>query len=387
MDLLGGYGSDSGSEHEDEITNVNSMSNKPAVVNPAISSSATKPSSSHSSSSASSSSLFRNLPLPRSENFQLTSKQNDVDEPISFFGDLSGKSINHSIDNDDDDDDAGPIPATVARVPVPKKQSAPVGPAPFERAPVIEETRRPVSTLFTLLPKPKSAPTDSKPATLARSKPAPVSSSSSSVLLSSPSVPTPAAVPAIADGGYEGEPANSEVIGTGYDQSAHSAGHDYSAQLYPDPYSYHGYAPDNVELDTAASTVVADGGQQFASDLPPPPQAQQYQSNFVNVPASFKRRRHRETESVEVVDLVPQQHSAPIILAKRPSALDAKPVEAPTYVPSRGVVMGNQPSQTQKRKHQLVWLAAKYTQDRDSLEERAASGLLTKKQAWGKYGW
>jgi len=91
---------------------------------------------------------------------------------------------------------------------------------------------------------------------------------------------------------------------------------------------------------------------------------------------------------VEVMDLIPQQHTAPVILAKRPSALDATAVEAPSYVPSRGgIVMGNQPTQTQKRKHQLVWLAAKYTQDRDTLEERAASGLLTKKQAWGKYGW
>jgi len=122
-----------------------------------------------------------------------------------------------------------------------------------------------------------------------------------------------------------------------------------------------------------------------SSQQPEPPS----QSFFDELPESFKRRR-RGDELAQFIDVVAADLASPLPNIIRPDATAPSNtvVPAPTYMPGKGTVeMTREPTRTQKRKHQLNWLAQNYNANRHVLEERNASGMMTKRQAWGKYGW
>ncbi len=103
---------------------------------------------------------------------------------------------------------------------------------------------------------------------------------------------------------------------------------------------------------------------------------------MVEIPASFKRRRMGETELVQVIDVV---HPPPV----RQIISEKDKITQYSKLPTAGAnnLAITQPSTSEKRQHQLTWLANKFNADKDMLEERNSSGIRTKKEAWGKYGW
>eukprot|EP00300_Choanocystis_sp_HF-7_P024437 c25892_g1_i1.p1 GENE.c25892_g1_i1~~c25892_g1_i1.p1 ORF type:complete len:273 (-),score=39.58 c25892_g1_i1:78-896(-) len=106
----------------------------------------------------------------------------------------------------------------------------------------------------------------------------------------------------------------------------------------------------------------------------------------LQVPTAFKRRRNQAP--IEVIDVVQPQLRMTSI-QPTPESMSNKPeLDAPVYVPSKGTIETNLGvSRTHRRRHQLNWLATHYVENKHALEERTSSGVVTKKQAWGKYGW
>lgn len=90
--------------------------------------------------------------------------------------------------------------------------------------------------------------------------------------------------------------------------------------------------------------------------------------------------------SVRQEEMTARYRGAPAVLAPKPAA-DVH-VEGRVFNRSTGAAETTaKPTGTQKRKHQINHLAFQYQQSAAQLEQRGRSGLKSKAETYGKYGW
>ena len=309
--------------------------------------------------------------------------QSRDEEKFNFFGDLSGR---HSFGED--------TPSTKEE-PLFKPQPNVVGPAPLKAKPIITAVCRPVSSFLAGLPLPKNsagqgntgkrlsvpdkvqmkassshasevsrilpnvAPTVDFPLSesLETAPTSPVTTPATSVEDSSFVIPTPTPISPI-------EPTTHLPV---FIPSPEYQGTHPGYYFRMDAYGL-GYYLDGVADQALHPHSDSISGEQTREIV-----------HVAEFPMSKRRRRPGEMENVRVIDV---EMPAPIV----PILSEKEKVTQYSRLPDdKGPVF--QPSQTQKRKHQLTYLAAKFNNDKDMLEERNSMGIRTKREVWSKYGW